>query len=578
VRYATALGGAPVAIADQDYSLDRGATWQPLGIRVEAVVKDEASGRLIVAAQGGGIYGGRPSDWAYYGMGEQTLRALAISEGQLLAASVDGNIWRLSLNDVRDVWAMALTRDRTRNARPGVAITYHHVLNNVGTVTDTYDLSISPGWGTLLTSSPITVSPQSPAAVQLRVSVPEDAAIGASQRITLTATSRADPSVTDSVVDTTQVVSQHLVYLPYVVKNHRYSAGLKTFYLGQRSSSTCAEHDSYVVPIFSVLESDTMSAGTVLAADYRIRATHPATEVHPLGAPWSEWCDPDWTDCPEAAQGEAAGPGCIRSSDTISKVFDSVQEQIYVLDGAPDIGILEVVINGRSYGHHTGVVLGSRWGTANSWVHDGVIYANGFTRWKPKGEAPGAETDPCFGTSVILGPYQVDVPFLEDGYSPNPLRHPQIETIAITVDGGWEAQMTGAFFEGEQRLMDVTWSVKRLNIDPTEMFVSVSQRATARQDFSLYRMLGAPAIGQVGMSSMYADLHKHDADTQIGSGPEIPVEDISSDSEGSWGQESDLHRLTRGASLCLETRQPTTHNTGSPTLCVMWGSGEMLAE
>jgi hypothetical protein len=94
----------------------------------------------------------------------------------------------------------------------------------------------------------------------------------------------------------------------------------------------------------------------------------------------------------------------------------------------------------------------------------------------------------------------------------------------------------------------------------------------------LYRVLGVPALGQVGMSSMYADLTKHDADTQIGEEGAIRVGDIPSTSEGLWGQESDKHPLGSGASVCLETREPTTHNTGAPTLCVLWGSGEVQVE
>ena len=101
----------------------------------------------------------------------------------------------------------------------------------------------------------------------------------------------------------------------------------------------------------------------------------------------------------------------------VLKAFDNVQEQIYVLDEDPNIGSFEVIVNGRNHGNHTTVIFGSRWGTADHWTHDGVIYANGFTRWKPKGEEPTSETDPCFGTSVVLGPFQLDRPFLDDGYS-----------------------------------------------------------------------------------------------------------------------------------------------------------------
>lgn len=386
-------------------------------------------------------------------------------------------------------------------------------------------------------------------------------------------------------ISNTPIIAQNLgyeesLYFPIVADLFHNVGEGDTFYLGQRSSSRCAEHDSYVVPVAIATDGDTLSTGADITSQYRIRATHPLTEAHPLGEPWYQWCDADWTDCPSGQQDKASfaeSATLLQFADTITKVYDACrsQEQIYVLDGAEDIGTFEVIVNGVSYGNHCGVILGSRWDAEDSWNHDGVIYANGFTRWKPKGEQPGAETDPCFGTSVVLGPFHIVEPFLGDGYSPNPLRHPRIETINITVCPGWEVHMTGALFAAQQRLMDVSWSLERLNINSSEMFVSVFQQAVAIQDMSLYEVLGQYGIGQVGMSSMYASPEKHDADTQIGSGREIWAGYISDSNKGLWGQEVALHRLAEGGSLCLETKTPTTHNTGSPALCILWGSGDV---
>ena len=347
------------------------------------------------------------------------------------------------------------------------------------------------------------------------------------------------------------------------------------FYIGQRSGSRCAEHDSYVVPIAMAVRGRYLREGTGISAHYRIGATHPLTEVHPLGEPSYRWCEADWTDCPgvfsEQDNGvtyEAISP--ILSMDDIIKVFDNVEEQVYVLDGAPDIGTFEVVVNGQLVGQHSGVIFGSRWGSANSWNHDGVIYANGFSRWKPKGEEPGYATDPCFGTSVILGPFQMAEPFLSDGYSPNPLRHPTVDAITITVGSGWIAEMSGGFIDESSRVIDASWSIRRLSINSAEMLVSVSQYVTATHDVLLEETQGVYGIGLVGMSSMFANAQKHDADTQIGPTSEVWVGDISDSNEGLWGQEYLFHYLLEGTSLCLDTSTPTTHNTGSPALCILW--------
>lgn len=370
--------------------------------------------------------------------------------------------------------------------------------------------------------------------------------------------------------------NDNAVFMPLVFQEFWSPAEGDEFYIGQRSSSMCSEHDSYVGPIVTAIDNNVIKLDTRITSQYRIRATHPFTEVHPAGAPWNEWCNADWENCPSTQKSESGDTTCksLRSSlDTITKVFDNVKEQIYVLDGAPDVGTFDVVVNGQDHGKHNGVIFGSRWGTADSWNQDGVIYANGFTRWKPKGEEPGAETDPCFGTSVVLGPFQIAVPFLSDGYSPNPLRHPSIEEISITVGTGWEAQMTGAFFSSGQRLMDISWHAERLNIDSSEMLVSIAQAAITVQDFSLYQILGQFGIGQVELSSMFVDTHKHDADTQIGPDAEIWLGDISNSNQGLWGQENKLHPLPEGSVVCLETKMPTIHNTGSPTLCILWDIG-----
>ena len=359
------------------------------------------------------------------------------------------------------------------------------------------------------------------------------------------------------------------------------------FFLGQRSSSLCAEHDSYVVPIAIPFGTNELTRGTAISANFQIRAVHPQVEIHPLGASWEYWCCCDDENCPSPCPPEATP--CVTSSPSSETsafasssdpilIFNNGQEQIYVLDEPSDIGTFEVFVNGQSYGQHVAVIFGSRWDSTDSYPQDGVIYSNGFTRWKPKGETSGPESDPCFGTSVVLGPFQLAPPFLSDGYTPNPLRHPKIETIDITVGQGWEARMFGGFLENGTQLMDVEWLIKRLRVDSEEMRVSVFLRVKVLKTFFLYSIHGQYGLGIAEMSSMFADPEKHDCDTQISPDEQIWVGSISNANMGLWGQEEVLHSLGEGQSLCLETTTPTTHNTGSPTLCVIWQGGGLTED
>ncbi|MFW6110277.1 MAG: hypothetical protein ACOC6Q_02530 [Patescibacteria group bacterium] len=344
------------------------------------------------------------------------------------------------------------------------------------------------------------------------------------------------------------------------------SSAPEVHFIGQRSSSKCAEHDSYVVPIYARVEENSLPVGTEITARYKIKAQHPEEETHPEGVSWQHWCDADWTDCPNNSTDETVESVATQRE----QVFDNTNEQIYVLD-ENSTSNMEVIVNGESFGTHTAVIFGSRWDSEDSWNHDGVIYANGFTRWKPKGEQPGSKTDPCFGTSVVLGPSQIAEPFLEDGYSPNPLRHPEVESISINVDEeGWIAQLEGGFYENGEQLATAQWVLKRIEINPQQMLISVTAHAQVTETWHLYPSDSAYGLGLIGLSSMYADAEKHDSDTQIGPTSIVLAENISTNNRGLWGEETKSHRLPPGESLRLETRTPTTHNTGSPTMCILW--------
>jgi len=80
---------------------------------------------------------------------------------------------------------------------PGVTLTYTVTVKNLGTIDDSYDLTVSDsaGWGPSILPTVLTVSAGENGTATLKVTVRSG---GTSTTITVTARSRADPSVSDS--------------------------------------------------------------------------------------------------------------------------------------------------------------------------------------------------------------------------------------------------------------------------------------------------------------------------------------------------------------------------------------------
>jgi uncharacterized repeat protein (TIGR01451 family) len=93
-------------------------------------------------------------------------------------------------------------------AEPGAVITHNHLLQNLGTLTDTFDLewASTTGWTSLLPTSPVTLEPSATVTIQLVVAVPVTAPIGVADLSTITATSRLDPSARATARDATTVL------------------------------------------------------------------------------------------------------------------------------------------------------------------------------------------------------------------------------------------------------------------------------------------------------------------------------------------------------------------------------------
>ena len=160
--------------------------------------------------------------------------------------------------------------------------------------------------------------------------------------------------------------------------------GSEAFFIGQRSPSVCAEHDSLVVPVALSYDGATIPKGTTIVSAYTLRATHPSVAVHPCGASRDKWRCCDDANCPSSCpQGTIQCVTCAGATnssladkgDGLPLLFetDDASDQIYALTGPSDIGEFEVIINGVSFGMHPGIVLGSRWELELSWPQDVVI-------------------------------------------------------------------------------------------------------------------------------------------------------------------------------------------------------------
>ncbi len=118
---------------------------------------------------------------------------------------------------------VAFAPDRAAQAQPGEIVTFTHTLTNTGEVTDTFALTLSGGWATLLTTTPLTLPAGATAPVQVQVAVPTDVLSGTVGTTVITATSQRDPAVFAAVVDvvtvyTVPVSPKFTIFLPLVLR------------------------------------------------------------------------------------------------------------------------------------------------------------------------------------------------------------------------------------------------------------------------------------------------------------------------------------------------------------------------
>jgi hypothetical protein len=134
--------------------------------------------------------------------------------------------WTLSSDAAVQAVGVAIGPDHTRQAEAGQVITYEHILTNTGTIAATFlvEVSSTQDWpvellgGIYPTGTPVLplyASPQMPIPFQVSLTVPSGVA-GVTEITLITATSQVSPTVQDTAMDTTIVLSR--IYLPLVFR------------------------------------------------------------------------------------------------------------------------------------------------------------------------------------------------------------------------------------------------------------------------------------------------------------------------------------------------------------------------
>ena len=127
----------------------------------------------------------------------------------------------INTTTVKPVPGVAFTPDHAVEAQPGDMLTFTHTLTNTGDITDTFGLTLSAGWGALLTTSPITLAQDTVSTVQVKITVPTDAISGTVNKTLITATSQLDSGIFDTVRNVVTVKSgESRIFLPLVIRNH----------------------------------------------------------------------------------------------------------------------------------------------------------------------------------------------------------------------------------------------------------------------------------------------------------------------------------------------------------------------
>ena len=123
----------------------------------------------------------------------------------------------------RTFWAsvafhgVMLTADAAATGLTGSKRQYDLWLTNTGMLADGYTISVSSQWTTTLVTNSLSLAGLAAAPVSVTVMIPADALDGEMDVAVVTATSQANPVLSDSVMlSTTALVPNSFAYLPFV--------------------------------------------------------------------------------------------------------------------------------------------------------------------------------------------------------------------------------------------------------------------------------------------------------------------------------------------------------------------------
>jgi hypothetical protein len=120
---------------------------------------------------------------------------------------------------VNPIERVQLSPGTTKRVDPGAAVTFTHLITNVGQLTDTFTLTATPPARWTLSMKPLTLTLRNGQAgtLVLTLTVPQNAR-GGFHTLILTATPSSDPGAGRAVTDTVHVTSY--IYLPLVMRNY----------------------------------------------------------------------------------------------------------------------------------------------------------------------------------------------------------------------------------------------------------------------------------------------------------------------------------------------------------------------
>jgi photosystem II stability/assembly factor-like uncharacterized protein len=202
-------------------STDGGQHWSLVygssGDSIWAIIVDPVNSETIYAAEGGMLMsadGG--ANWVeggrlIYDKDNSTvppfIRSLAMDDAgnTLYAGTIEGGVFRTVL---RRAAGVSLGSSPNQSVDPGGKVIYSYLLRNTGNIADTFDLTAqsSQGWSVSAARSVGSVNYGEEVRVEVQVSVPPGASVGAVDNLSLKATSRFDPKKAASAQALTTIV------------------------------------------------------------------------------------------------------------------------------------------------------------------------------------------------------------------------------------------------------------------------------------------------------------------------------------------------------------------------------------